>query len=117
MIATKEQELKALENIKNIVAELGEGSYLAAAFDGCFELAEQNIDNDFCLSMKEQVEAAEERIKAAKQQADKAIQEAAKKIREAERIKNKFSCDREYWEDIRKSLDWAVYQLSDKLGI
>jgi uncharacterized protein YktA (UPF0223 family) len=46
-MTTKEQEIKALEQIKAIVAGLGEDSYLAAAFDGCFELAEDNISNDF----------------------------------------------------------------------
>lgn len=46
MIATKEKERQVLEKIKKMVAELGENSYLAAAFTGSFELAEQNIDND-----------------------------------------------------------------------
>jgi hypothetical protein len=31
-------------------------------------------------------------------------------------MQKKFNINREYWEDIRKSLDWAAYQLSDKLG-
>lgn len=59
MIATREQELSALEKIKKIVADLGEGSYLGAAFDGCFELAECNIANDFCVSMKASKDKAE----------------------------------------------------------
>lgn len=46
MIATKEQERNALEKIKKMVAELGENSYLASAFTGAFELAEQNINDD-----------------------------------------------------------------------
>ena len=53
MIATKEQERKALEKIKKIIAELGEQSYIATAFDGCIEDAEENIENDFALSMKQ----------------------------------------------------------------
>ena len=53
-MATKEQELKALEQIRKIVEDLGEeGSYIAAAFDGCFELAESNIRNDALGSWKE----------------------------------------------------------------
>lgn len=47
MVATKEQERKTLEKIRQMVAELGTDSYLAAAFDGAFEIAEQNIENDF----------------------------------------------------------------------
>ncbi len=46
MYATKEQERAALEKIRKIVAELGEDSYIGIAFDGCFEMAEQNIEND-----------------------------------------------------------------------
>lgn len=52
MAATKEQERKALARIKKIVEELGEDSYIGMAFDGCFELAEENIENDFACSMK-----------------------------------------------------------------
>ena len=46
-MTTKEQERKALEQIKNIVEVLGPDSYIAAAFDGAWEIAESNIANDF----------------------------------------------------------------------
>lgn len=59
MAATKEQERKALARIKKIVEELGEDSYIGMAFDGCFELAEENIENDFACSMKQRAEHAE----------------------------------------------------------
>lgn len=59
MVATKEQERKALEKIKKIVDEMGENSYIGMAFEGCFELAEENIENDFALSMKHRAEKAE----------------------------------------------------------
>ncbi|CDV96335.1 Hypothetical protein DPCES_5337 [Desulfitobacterium hafniense] len=49
-IATKEQERKILEKIRQMVADLGENSYLASAFDGAFELAEQNIEDDAAYS-------------------------------------------------------------------
>lgn len=52
MTATKDQERKALAQIKKIVESLGEDSYIAAAFDGCFEIAENNINNDFMNSWK-----------------------------------------------------------------
>lgn len=54
MTATKDQERKALEQIRKIVEGLGADSYIGTAFEGCFKLAEENIDNDFALSMKEQ---------------------------------------------------------------
>lgn len=50
-MTTKEQERKALEQIKKIVEGLGEDSYVATAFTGCFEDAEENIENDFAFSM------------------------------------------------------------------
>ena len=59
-MTTKEQERKALEQIRKIVAGLGENSYVATAFEGCFEIAEENIDNDFACSMKQQYESARE---------------------------------------------------------
>ena len=54
--ATKEQEREALEKIKAMVAELGPNSYLATAFDGVFDDAEQNIEFDAAFSMKSRAE-------------------------------------------------------------
>ena len=62
-IATKDQERETLEKIKAMVAELGPQSYLATAFEGCFEDAEGNIENDFGDSMKGRVEMAEEKAR------------------------------------------------------
>lgn len=61
MIATKDQERKAIEEIRKIVDNLGENSYVGAAMEGVLELAEDNIENDFVQSMKENVETAEKR--------------------------------------------------------
>lgn len=58
MAATKEQEQKALEKIKKIVTDLGEDSYISMAFEGCFEIAEGNIENDFGCSMKQRAESS-----------------------------------------------------------
>lgn len=49
--ATKEQELRALKEIRKIVEGLGPDSYISMAFEGCFEIAEDNIGNDFGDSM------------------------------------------------------------------
>lgn len=57
--ATKDQELEALEKIKAIVESLGPDSYVGTAFEGCFEIAEDNIGNDFACSMKQRVEKLE----------------------------------------------------------
>ena len=61
-MATKEQERKALEQIKKIVASLGEGSYVGMALEGCFSDAEQNIDDDAAFSMKDRWKSSEKKL-------------------------------------------------------
>ena len=58
-LATKQQERDTLAAIRQMVEELGPQSYLATAFQGCFEIAEQNIEYDFGDSMKGRAEVAE----------------------------------------------------------
>lgn len=60
--ATKQQERDALEAIRKMIAELGPQSYLATAFEGCFEDAECNIENDFGDSWKRRCESAEQKL-------------------------------------------------------
>ena len=62
MITTKYQERKALEQIKTIIEALGENSYVATAFEGCFEVAESNIENDWACSLKQRAESAEKKV-------------------------------------------------------
>lgn len=52
VIATKDDEWKALEKIKKIVNALGENSYIGKAFDGVWEIAERNIDFDWGCSVR-----------------------------------------------------------------
>lgn len=61
-MATKRNERETLEVIRQLVADLGPQSYLATAFEGCFEIAEQNIEYDFGDSMKGRVESAERKV-------------------------------------------------------
>ena len=49
-MTTKEQERKALEQIKKILAGLGEDSYVGTAMEGMIEDAEDNIENDWAMS-------------------------------------------------------------------
>lgn len=65
-IATKQQERDTLAAIRKMVEELGPQSYLATAFDGCFEDAENNIENDFADSMKARWLHADAQLNAAK---------------------------------------------------
>lgn len=59
--ATKQQERDTLEKIQKMVEMLGPDSYLATAFDGCFDLAAENIENDWACSMADRVRRAEKR--------------------------------------------------------
>lgn len=59
MAATKQQEREALTKIQKIVSTLGQDSYIATAFAGCFEDAENNIEDDAAYSMKDRYEKAE----------------------------------------------------------
>lgn len=56
---TKQQERDTLEKIQKMVEMLGPDSYLATAFDGCFDLAAESIDNDWACSMADRARSAE----------------------------------------------------------
>ena len=89
-MTTKEQERKALAQIRKIVEALGPDSYVGTALDGCFEIAEQNIENDWACSMKQQAAALRAEIEDVKKQnlvltQERQDQEAAIKVLEAER--------------------------------
>lgn len=80
-MTTKEQERKALAQIKKIVESLGENSYVGTAFDGCFEDAETNIENDWALSMKDRWLAADRKLN----EANGTIEELRDKLTESEK--------------------------------
>lgn len=75
-MATKDQERKALAQIRKIVEGLGEDSYLSFAFEGCWEKAEQNIENDWACSQAQEIENQRELLAAWNQK----CQELDKKI-------------------------------------
>ena len=90
-MTTKEQEFKALTQIKKIVDSLGEDSYIAMAFEGCFEIAETNIAHDWGCSMKQRAESAEKLVSKLEAEninlrhaVKKAQEEASKKQTELE---------------------------------
>lgn len=78
-MTTKEQERKALAQIRKIVDGLGADSYIAKAFDGCFEIAEENIENDFACSMKQKADSAQETALKSKER----VMELKEKLAEA----------------------------------
>lgn len=76
MITTKQEEREALEKIREIVKGLGEDSYVAAAFSGCFEIAESNIRDDAAESLQGRLDLAWSSLSAANQRTDRALEEA-----------------------------------------
>ena len=117
-MTTKEQERKALEKIKAIIAELDSDGYVATAFEGCIEDAETNIEYDWACSMKERAETAEreldlEREKIAKLQNEidglKTINHNLNtELNKAhDDCKNYYDCCMENWNNFREQEDRA----------
>lgn len=91
MAVTKDEEFKALEKMRKIVEGLGEDSYIGTAFEGCFEVAEDNIRNDFLCSMRQ-------RWLSAEKEAEKFSQELKERDNQIEQLKkeiNGLESDRE----------------------
>lgn len=59
---TKADERAALELIRNILAELDPDGYVNTAFEGCCDIAESNIDNDFTNSYKASLMCVKEKF-------------------------------------------------------
>lgn len=83
-MATKRNERETLETIRQLVADLGEQSYLATAFQGCFEIASQNIEFDFADSLQGRLELAEKKLRDEIAEKQKVRDEAQKTIKELE---------------------------------
>lgn len=65
MMKMKEDERRVLKQIRELMGSLGSDSYVATAFEGCADIAESNINNDFMCSMKQRAESAEEESRQA----------------------------------------------------
>lgn len=72
---TKAEERKVLAQIRKLVESTGENSYIAMAFEGVLEDAEENIENDFGCSWKQRAEAAEKKIEQYKKVRDDLVEE------------------------------------------
>jgi hypothetical protein len=82
-MTTKQQERDALAEIRRIVTELGEDSYIGTAFKGCFENAETNIEWDAAFSIADELASAKKETKAAKLETTK-VSELTAKIKSLE---------------------------------
>ena len=66
-MVTKDQERKALEQIREIVESLGEDSYIGMAMIGVLEDAKENIENDWACSNYDRWQMAEQKLEQTKQ--------------------------------------------------
>ena len=69
--ASKADELKALEKIEKIIADLGPGSYLSLTFEHCAELARENIEFDMGCSWYDKAQSEHRQV----EQLERDIQE------------------------------------------
>lgn len=107
-MTSKEQERKALEQIRKIVAGLGEISYIGMAFEGCFEVAEENIENDFGCSMKQRVEAAEKKEMEAREKLAQAEAENKKLTRRLEDAERHYELEANaHQKELHDRCEWA----------
>lgn len=116
-MTTKEQERKALAQVKKIVDSLGEQSYLGTAFDGCFQDAETNIECDFAFSMKSRWESAEEKVEKLQKELAEAKELNGLLVKRAERaeanaMSNELAAT--IYNDYRQALERANSELKQK---
>lgn len=81
---SKDTEREYLGRIKNILDALGPNSYCAMAFEGCVEDAEENIDNDFAVSMKGRWESEKKAHKETREGLISKLNDRIKRVAELE---------------------------------
>lgn len=113
MAATKDQELKALSQIKKIVEELGEGSYVGMAFEGCFEIAEDNIGNDFGNSMKMRAETAERKLEEITRAQKECVKDMEAEREKSKRLEKNFSDYQQKMDALQNAKKQAEEQITD----
>lgn len=67
-MTTKSQEREILAKIRKLIESAGADSYIAIAFEGCIEDAEQNIEYDMACSMEQRLDSANRMIATLKEQ-------------------------------------------------
>ena len=108
---TKNEELKALETIRAILDAAGADSYIGIAFEGCVRDAEDNIGNDFGMSMKSRYDGAMRDLEAAKKEL--ATVKAASKCACDDRDALRKKCDE--LETLRANTAAAAIETSNSL--
>ena len=81
---TKAEESKLLEKIADLIEQAGDDSYIGKAFEGCYLIAKENIDNVFMDSWKDRAERRQSEMLKCREMADQYKEEL-----DAAKLKNK----------------------------
>lgn len=116
-MATKEQERKALEQIRQIIEGLGKVSYIGMAMEGMLEDAAENIENDFGVSMKGRLDDANKIIAIREEQIDKLSKDLSLARKELE-LARKTCADeserrKEIWNRLKETEKTAMENLNE----
>jgi chromosome segregation ATPase len=104
-MATKAEERKALEQIRKIIEGLGPDSYIATAMDGMIEDAEENIQNDFAISMKDRCMTAEAKMTEVELECSRIAEERDMARKELALAKKTLSDESDRRSQLRKDFD------------
>ena len=119
-MTTKEQERKALAEIIKIVKGLGEDSYIGTAFEGCFDIAAENIANDWACSMKQRADsAAKDALKADEERRAavakaKGAQDYAKGLEQ--KLENEAK-NAQFWHDAAQASNTKLEQAGSEISV
>lgn len=107
-MSTKEQEMEALQKIKEILSGIDPDGYVATALDGCLEIAEDNIGNDFLCSMKQRADSATDEADAYRELSEKYKKECITYKAENEQLELRIAEDRKNYTSILQKLNNEV---------
>ena len=107
-MSTKEQEMEALQKIKEILSGIDPNGYVATALDGCLEIAEDNIGNDFLCSMQQRADSATDEADAYRDLSEKYKHECIKYKAENEQLELRIAEDRKNYTSILQKLNNEV---------
>ncbi len=106
MAAVKEQEWQVLEQIKEIIEGIGGAdSYIGLAFEGCLEIAEENIENDFACSMKQRADKVQADAEYFQNLAGKLSDDLDKAKKEIDSLK----------EQLEREQEWKDYEIKENV--
>lgn len=110
---SKEKEKATLERIMDLIEDIGgDESYVGKAFEGCYQIAMSNIENDFFMSMQERAEYAEDEVKQKENELAEVRADRSEKEIELNYAKDTIT---ELRDKVREQVDY-IKSLSEKIA-